>query len=239
MSAELLSGLLPLLSALISFVFAYFVFQRWRGRKRLYLLFWGIGLLLYGIGGAAEAYYGLIGWSPWVFRLWYLCGAVLVAAWLGQGTVFLLMRRQVAWALFALLAAGSVYAAYKVFTATLDPGLMIAGELSGHAITSSGVRILTPFFNLYGTVMLVGGAVYSAWIFWRKRVLLNRTIGNIFIAAGALAPAFGGAFQRAGMPIVLYLGELLGAVLMFTGFVYATRKVDEEKEQRRLERAAA
>lgn len=97
MSLDLFSGILPLLSAIISFVFAYFVFSRWRRRRRLYLLFWGIGLLLYGIGGAAEAYYGLFGWQPWVFRLWYLCGAILVAAWLGQGTVFLLMRKRVAW----------------------------------------------------------------------------------------------------------------------------------------------
>ena len=157
MSLDLFSGILPLLSAIISFVFAYFVFSRWRRRRRLYLLFWGIGLLLYGIGGAAEAYYGLFGWQPWVFRLWYLCGAILVAAWLGQGTVFLLMRKRVAWTLFALLLLGSIYAAYKVFTATLDPGLMLAGELRGHAITSSGVRMLTPFFNIYGTVMLVRG----------------------------------------------------------------------------------
>ncbi len=226
MSAELLNGLLPLTSSIITFIFAFFVFRRWQYRHRLYLLFWGIGLLFYATGGAMEAYYGLIGWHPLVFRVWYLLGAVLVAAWLGQGTVFLLMRRKWAWALFAILAVGSLYAAYKVFTATLDPALMIGSELSGHAITSGGVRVLTPFFNIYGVLMLVGGAAYSAWIFWRKRVLLNRVIGNILIAVGALAPGFGGAFQRAGMPYALYIGEFLGAVLMFMGFMRATHKDD-------------
>jgi len=224
MSTELINGILPLTSSLITFIFAYFVFQRWLRRHRLYLLFWGVGLVFYGIGGAMEAYYGLIGWHPLVFRIWYLFGAVLVAAWLGQGTVFLLMRRKLAWILFALLAVGSLYATYKVFSATLDPSLMIGGELSGHAITSSGVRVLTPFFNIYGVLMLVGGAAYSAWIFWRKRVLLNRVIGNLFIAVGALAPGFGGAFQRGGLPYALYIGEFLGAVLMFIGFMKATHK---------------
>jgi len=224
MSTQLINGILPLTSTLITFIFAYFVFRRWSQRRRLYLLFWGVGLLFYGIGGAMEAYYGLIGWRPLVFRIWYLFGAVLVAAWLGQGTVFLLMRRKLAWILFALLAVGSLYATYKVFSATLDPSLMIGGELSGHAITSSGVRVLTPFFNIYGVLMLVGGAAYSAWIFWRKRVLLNRVIGNLFIAVGALAPGFGGAFQRAGLPYALYIGEFLGAVLMFIGFMRATHK---------------
>jgi len=127
-----------------------------------------------------------------------------------------------------VLAVGSLYATFKVFTAQLDPSLMLGGELSGHAITSGGVRMLTPFFNIFGLLLLAGGAIYSAWIFWRKRVLLNRVIGNILIAVGALAPGFGGAAQRAGMPIALYVGELLGAVLMFIGFMYATHMVGEK-----------
>ena len=229
MSVELLNGILPLASSLVAFVFAVIVLKRWSTRKRLYLLFWGIGLFYYAIGGAMEAWYGLVGWSPWVFRLWYLFGAILVAAWLGQGTVFLLVRRTWAWTLFGILAVGSIYAVYKVFTAQLDPSLMIGHELSGHAITSGGVRILTPFFNLYGLLMLVGGAAWSAWLFWRKRVLLNRVTGNILIAVGALAPGFGGAFQRAGLPLALYAGEFIGAVLMFIGFLYATHPAPAQK----------
>lgn len=228
MSTGLLNGVLPLISSVITFVFAYYVLKRWTLRRRNHLLFWGIGLIFYAIGGAMEAYYGLIGWSPLVFRLWYLFGAVLVAAWLGQGTVFLFARPKVAWTLFTILAIGSLYAAFKVFSAALDPSQMIGHELSGHAIMTGGVRVLTPFFNLYGLVMLVGGAVYSAWLFWRKRVLLNRVTGNILIALGALAPGFGGAFQRAGIPLALYLGELIGAVLMFIGFLYATRQIGEQ-----------
>jgi hypothetical protein len=85
-----------------------------------------------------------------------------------------------------------------------------------------GVRVLTPFFNLYGTVTLVGGAAWSAWLFWRKRILLHRTIGNILIAVGAILPAFGGTFSRMGVPSALYIGELLGSVLMFAGFIRAT-----------------
>ncbi len=219
-----LSGLLPLLSSVIAFIFAALVWQRWYQKRRLHNLFWGIGLLFYGIGGAMEAYYGLIGWHPLVFRLWYLSGAVLVAAWLGQGTAFLLLKRRVAWVLLAILTLGSVYAAYKVFTAQLDPMQMLGHELSGHAIVSPGVRVLTPFFNLYGVILLAGGAVYSAWLFWRKRVLLHRVLGNLFIALGALSPAFGGALQRLGIPAVLYLSELVGVILIFIGFQYAVRE---------------
>jgi hypothetical protein len=218
---------LPFTSCVISFIFAFFVFKRYLVRKGPHLLLWGIGLVFYGIGGFCEAYYGAFGWNPLVFRLWYLCGAILVAAWLGQGTVYLLANRKWANGLMVLLALGSLYGLIRVFSAQLDPSLMTTSvhtgsELSGHAIVTPGVRTLTPFFNLYGTVTLVGGAAWSAWIFWRKRILLHRTIGNILIAVGAILPAFGGTFSRFGVPGTLYLGELLGAVLMFIGFIRAT-----------------
>ena len=78
-----------------------------------------------------------------------------------------------------------------------------------------------------GTVTLTGGALYSAWLFWRKRVLPNRMIGNLLIAAGAMAPAFGGALNRFGLP-GLYIGEFIGVFLMYIGFVQATATITEQ-----------
>ncbi|TLN20886.1 hypothetical protein FDZ74_05305 [bacterium] len=224
---------LPILSMIVSFIFAGFVFSRYLKRRGAHLLLWTIGMLFYGLGGAAEGYYGLFGWNPLVFRIWYLCGAVLVAAWLGQGTVYLLMKRRTANILMIVLGLGSLYAAYAVFSAQLDPALMTSSlhtgsELSGKAITTPGVRMLTPFFNLYGTLTLVGGAIYSAFLFWRKRVLLHRAIGNVLIAAGAILPAFGGTFSRFGIPGALYISELLGAILLFIGFLRATTPIGEK-----------
>ncbi len=228
--------LLPFLSAIVSFIFAFFVFKRYAEKRRLHLLLWGLGMLFYGIGGFCEAYFGAFGWNSLIFRLWYLFGAILVAAWLGQGTVYLLAKRNLANGLMVMLLAGSLYAAFKIFTAQLDPTLLTTSvhtgsELSGHAIVTPGIRSLTPIFNLYGVVTLVGGAVYSAWIFYRKRILLHRVIGNILIAAGALAPAFGGAFSRFGIPGALYIGELFGAVLMFIGFMRATTPMAEKSPE--------
>ena len=195
------------------------------------MLLWGIGMIFYGIGGFCEGYFGAFGWNPTIFRLWYLFGAILVAAWLGQGTVYLLAKRTWAHSLMVLLALGSIFGLVRVFGAELDPTLMTTSlhtgsEMSGHAIVTPGVRSLTPFFNLYGTVALVGGAAYSAWIFWKKRVLLNRTIGNILIAVGAMLPAFGGTFSRMGLSGALYISELLGAIIMFIGFMQAIKGPD-------------
>ena len=226
--------LIPFISAIISFIFAFVVFNRYRNKGGAHLLLWGLGMTFYGIGGFCEAYFGAFGWNVLVYRLWYLFGAILVAAWLGQGTVYLLAKRRWANITMVVLGVGSLYAAIRIFGAELDPSLLTTSvhtgsELSGHAIVTPGIRTLTPLFNLYGVVTLVGGAVYSAWIFYRKRVLLHRTIGNILIAVGALAPAFGGAFSRFGVPGALYIGELLGAILMFAGFIRATTPMTEKQ----------
>ncbi len=230
-----MNTLLPFGSSLISCAFAVVLFVRFWQRRGLHLLLWGIGMIFYGIGGFCEGYFGAFGWNPLIFRLWYLFGAILVAAWLGQGTVYLLAKKTWAHGLLILLTLGSIYGLIRVFGAELDPNLMTTSlhtgsEMSGHAIVSSGVRSLTPFFNLYGTVALVGGAAYSAWIFWKKRVLLHRTIGNIMIALGAMLPAFGGTFSRMGISGALYISEFLGAVLMFIGFIRATSPIEDMEE---------
>ena len=82
--------------------------------------------------------------------------------------------------------------------------------------------LLTILLNIYGTLTLVGGAIYSAYLFWRKKILANRMFGNILIALGALSPAMGGTLLRAGLTDMLYLSELVGATLMFIGFLMAT-----------------
>lgn len=225
-----ISTVLPSISFLVSITFAAFIFRRYLLKRGAHLLLWGIGMTFYALGGFCEAANAALGWNPLIFRLWYLFGAILVAAWLGQGTVYLLAKRRLANLLMGILVVGSIYAGYRIFTAQLDPSLMTSSlhtgsELSGSAIVTSGVRSLTPFFNLYGTLALVGGAGYSAWLFFRKRILLHRTIGNVLIAAGALMPAFGGTFSRMGIPNALYISELLGAVLMFIGFIRATTPI--------------
>jgi len=89
-------------------------------------------------------------------------------------------------------------------------------------VRSTPITILTILLNIYGTLALVGGAIYSAYLFFRKRVLINRVIGNILIAAGALFPAMAGSFVGAGIVDMLYLSELIGVVLMYIGFLQAT-----------------
>lgn len=83
---------LPLASSLLSFVFAVFLLDQWRERRRPYQLIWTIGMLMYGVSAGTEFLGGALGWSEPLYRAWYLTGAVWVAGWLGLGTMYLLAK---------------------------------------------------------------------------------------------------------------------------------------------------
>ncbi len=220
---------LPILTTIITFVFAIAVFNRFKDRHGAHLLLWGIGLVLYGIGAITEVVM-LFTFNAVALRLWYLSGAMLTAAWLGEGTINLLVRRRgIAPTLNVILIVVSLLAVALVFLAPITPAAAnyntaqpITSQYEDILTRSGFVVLLTILLNTYGTFTLVGGAIYSAYIFWRKRVLFNRMIGNILIAAGAILPALGGSFIKIGLPDFLYVSEFLGAVLMYVGFLQAT-----------------
>lgn len=259
-----LTLILPFISTAIMLVFVIFVLRRYVESRKLHFLFWGIGLAMFGAGSFAEAYLS-IAWSPWVFFMWYLFGAALNAAWIGHGTLHLLVRKPWAHAVTAILLLGSVWATMlmlntlplldsEVFNRSvaiseqygskvveagdeLEPGaLTVEQEYRGEQVTvrrgllplGSTVRLSTPFFNIYGLITLVGGAIWSAYLFWRKRVLPNRVIGNVLIASGALLISFASTLTRLGYGQFLYLAELLSAVIMFSGFLVTAKPQNED-----------
>jgi hypothetical protein len=218
---------LPYLSTIVTFAFTVAVYNRYRQRGGIHLLLWAIGLLFYGLGTLSEVTLSLT-FNVIVLKIWYLMGAMLTAAWLGMGSVHLLVRKgSTAMVITWILAAVSLLAAILVFVAPQTSSAynvaLPASEQYKDIFTRSGLIILfTILLNIYGTLTLVGGAIYSAFLFWRKKILANRMFGNILIAAGALSPAMGGSFLKAGLADMLYLSELIGAILMFIGFLMAT-----------------
>lgn len=235
---------ISILSTIITFAFAVAVISRYSKKGGVHLLLWGIGLFFYGLGTLSEAVLAFT-FIPLAVKVWYLAGAMLTAAWLGEGTIHLLIRRRgVAPAFTAVLAVVSLIAAILVLTAPITPAAAsysvvkpVSSQYQSILVRSTGITVLTILLNIYGTIALVGGAVYSAYLFWRKRVLINRVAGNILIAVGALMPAMGGSFIKAGLTDWLYLSEFLGAVLMYVGFLQATAG-KQVKEKENLQTAA-
>jgi len=213
--------LLPLLSTLVTLVFACVVFDQYLARRRPYQLVWSLGLLWYFLGTGSEFIAGFSGWSDGLYRVWYLTGAIFVAAYLGMGTLYLLTPRRFANVVMALLVLGSLFALYSVATAPINPeDLALTGnEVRPHATMPGVVRWQAIILNTFGTIALVGGAIYSAWVFWRRRILAYRVVSNVLIAAGALIVAASGSLAGLGNPSYLFLGEFLGVVVIFLGFL--------------------
>lgn len=209
---------IPLVSAIVSFVFALTVLDQFFARRKPYQLVWSIGLFMYAVSTFTEFWYFNFGLNQVIYRLWYLFGAIFVAAYLGMGTLYLLTRRRTAHIIMGILGVISLYAAVRAATVALD--ISNLPTLTGTAFPLDMRLILTPLFNTFGTLALVGGAIYSAWAFWRRRVLPYRVVSNILIAIGAILPAVGGTHVRlgGGLPLFIVL-ELLGIIIIFVGFL--------------------
>ncbi len=232
MQALSVSLVFSLITAAVSAVFAAVVLRRWWEKRRPHELAWGIGLLLYFLGALSQAVLAVT-WNPTFYALWYWAGAIAVAPWLGQGTVYLLVRRgsiarnvQMALVLVSLMTLPWALFLTPLNPAAWHPGVNLVA-ITNDILQKGGVRAFVPIMNIWGTVALVGGALYSARLFRRKQIMRNRMIGNWLIAAGALFPAFAGALIRLGVPELKYPGEMIGVILIFAGFVLASQAVDE------------
>lgn len=236
MSFTLIIGLL---TTAVSAVMAAQLLNRYRLRGGMHLLLWGLGLVLYFVAGFCEVVLAF-GWNDLAFRLWYWSGALLIPPVLGQGTLHLLARRGNAAAIMTVvLAVVAVASLVWMFSLQLDASRFNPAEDIGRFLTESyrailpqsGVRrVLPPILNGYGTLLLTGGAVYSAYLFLRKQILPNRVLGNVLIAAGGLLPAAGGAVIKLAETVPAlsefgsvfkYVAIFIGLLLLFAGFQLA------------------
>ena len=212
------NAIIPLISTVVSIAFAVTILDQYFARRRPYQLIWAIGMFMYGISTFTEFWTGTWGLTATIYRFWYLFGAICSAAYLGMGTLYLLMKRRAANIIMGILLVLTVYSLIRIFAFPIN---VTGTSLSDLKVMPVDIVSVTGLLNVFGTVALVGGAVWSAWIFWRKRILAHRVIYNVLIALGAMMPAIGGTLLRFGSPglTLFFLLELSGAVIMFIGFL--------------------
>ena len=215
---------IPILTTIVAIAFAPIVYRRWQRRRPApHLWWWALGIALYGVGTFTESWTTLFGWNETVFRSWYVAGALLGGAPLAQGTVYLLFSRRTANIMAACLMVAVAVAAATVFMTPIRMELVEAHRLTGAVMEWQWVRAFSPFINTYAFIFLVGGAAWSAWHFREGADARNRFIGNVFIAVGALLPGIGGMATRMGHTEVLYVMELIGLLLIWSGYRYNVR----------------
>ncbi|MFO7588008.1 MAG: hypothetical protein R6X22_08035 [Gemmatimonadota bacterium] len=215
----------PIATSVFATWFGVVLMRRYRTRGGLHHLWWGIGAFAYAAGTITESLTTLLGWQEPLFRAWYISGALLGGFPLAQGTVYLLFDRRKAHRMAAGILGVVAVASVFVLLTPIDRSLVEPHRLSGNVMEWTWVRAFSPFINLYAATFLIGGAVYSALRYRKLPGMRNRTVGNWFIAVGALLPGIGGSFTRMGHVEVLYVTELIGIFLIYVGFRFATRPV--------------
>jgi hypothetical protein len=208
------NSLLPLAAALLALLFTILLLLSFRRRHAGEKLLWAGGFALFAAATACEAAAQGSGWSPGLFRGYYLCGGVLTVGWLGAGSAWLQLPRRSRDALAGGLLVATLAATAAVLLAPVSASILAHapggrppadGALGGHAF------IWAIALNSLGTVFLLGGALYSMA---RRR----RVRANLWIACGALVLALSTSMTRVGEYSFVYVGELVGIALMFAGF---------------------
>ncbi|KAA3632999.1 MAG: hypothetical protein DWP97_09985 [Calditrichaeota bacterium] len=216
---------IPILTTFISALFAISILTRFTTKKgAFYLLWWGIGVAVYGLGTLVESYHTLMGWSELNFKLWYIFGALLGGAPLAIGSIYLLLGKKVGHASVIILTVTVSILSLFVFLSPIKTELIDPNVLNSNVLGWQDIRKVSPFINGLAAIFLIGGAIYSALNYRKKPEMRNRYIGNIYIAIGAILPGIGGGFSRAGFTEALYIGEFIGILLIWYGYVYCRRE---------------
>lgn len=234
-------GYLPIATSLLAFAFTAVLYRHLkRSGGARHLLWWTIGVFLFGVGAGTEALTTLLGWQEPLFRAWYVTGAILGAAPLAQGTAYLLLERSTADRLTTYLIYFAALASTFVILTPLDMAAVDPDRLEADVIEWTWVRAFSPLLNTYALVMLGGGAGWSAWRY-RKRGdgSKSRVWGNTSIAAGTVVVGVGGGFARAGIVEVLYVAEVIGLLLIWWGYRMMATDSRRSIHRAQLEASAA
>jgi drug/metabolite transporter (DMT)-like permease len=228
----------PMAAAVVSALFCALVAQQWVRKGRPHQGAWAAALLMFAVASFAAAI-GMLGeWSPALFRLYYLFGAIINVPFLGAGTIYLLARRPLGHAFALIVVVGAIFAAGVVFGARLDPEPLAraTGEIpSGRDVWIEVLpRTLSRYYSFAGLFIVVAGALWSSWRLAQQRSerLRGLAIGNILIAVGTLVVGVASQFARYGRGSVFAVGLLVGVSVMFAGFLRTRPPIPREEQPR-------
>lgn len=213
----------PAFSALVSTACVVLIGRDALRRPSPDKLAWIVAFALFSVAAGAEVVGSLAGWSPLLVRVYYVAGAMLVVGFLGLGQLYLLFADRL-----ARIGPGVALFMVAVAVALISDAPIASDRLAPegwHALERGPALIaVTVALNVGGTAIVVAGALYSAWQFWRRRIFRHRMIGCVLIALGTLTVASGGTLTRFGQPEYLYIAMAIGVTVIFAGYLEARRR---------------
>jgi hypothetical protein len=206
---------LAVAAAIVAF---WFALATWRAAsdRNIALRVWSVALAQFGFACLALAWGIALGWTPLVYRAFYLFGAVLNVAWLALGTVWLLAPRPVALTFNALFAAGAGISSALVMTSGLAPGALdalVSAQLPHPRDVMGDVpRTISRIFSIGGSSVVLAGLVAS--------LVRRRSAGGMaLLAVGVVIAGVASELMRLGYVAAFCAGLVVGIAVMYAGFV--------------------
>lgn len=213
----------PSLATLISLACAILATRRYVARHRAYELSWAIAFGFFALGAGAATVGYLVGWTPLLVRLFYASGAILTTAFLGFGSLYLLLGTRLdRWGPGAMMIA-TAFTFASVFNTAVDPARL--GE-AWYALQTAGTptKFLAIVANIFGATVVVGGALYSVSVGLRRGMPRERAFGALLIAIGTLVVASGSSLIRLmGDTAFLFVAMAPGVAIIMAGYLLANR----------------
>ncbi|MCX7619493.1 MAG: hypothetical protein N2037_01465 [Acidimicrobiales bacterium] len=217
-------------ATLIAIAFAFSTLERYLRARKRHELMWTLSLFMFAAGSLGLWMGAAFGWGEFNFKVFYLFGAILNVPFLALGTVHLLTRNQrrsdviaASVALLSAFATGIVVASPVI--GTIDPRTLPRGS----EVFGLGPRILAAVASGLASVVIIGGAVWSAL----RLVLSHRKPGhatllspgrlalaNVLIAIGTLILGAGGLSNSVLDAMDTFAVSLVvGIAVIFGGFL--------------------
>jgi hypothetical protein len=211
-------------ATLVSTAFAFSTLDRWLRRRRPHELAWSISLGLFALGSAALWWAEAHGWSLNSFRVFYLAGAILNVPWLALGTVYLLGGERLGRHVQRGVVALSWLSVGIVLFAPTKHGVGGSELPTGKDVFGVAPRVLAAVGSGVSALVIIGGALYSAWRLVRRRRASaapgRLALGNVLIAVGTVVLSASGSLSgRLGKDRSFVVTLLVGIAVLFAGFL--------------------
>jgi hypothetical protein len=207
-------------ATLLALAFALSTLERWVDRRRPHEAAWTIALFLFA--AASFALWGGVafGWNGVWFRLFYLFGAIINVPYLALGTVYLLWPGQLARRVAVGVNAFAAFSAGVIVAAPLTAPIVADTLPQGSDVFGALPRVLAGVGSAVASLVIIGGAMWSAARFAGRRSTRRLAGANVLIALGTIILGAGGILNSVldemdGFAVSL----VLGITVLFAGFL--------------------
>ncbi|GBL20677.1 hypothetical protein EMGBS4_07370 [Acidimicrobiaceae bacterium] len=223
-------------ATLIACAFAMLTFDRWQIRGQAHDLAWTIAMILFAIGSLALWWAETTGWTLFIFKIFFVSGAVLNVAWLALGTIYLLTGTKTGDRVRKCLTSLSAFSIGVVLIAPAKREIIDGEFPSARQLFGVTPRVLAAVGSGVPALIIIFGALWSTFRVIRKatptmsqknlRIVKSPkrlALGNVLVATGTLVlSASGSVAGRLGKDRAFAVTLLIGLCILFAGFLVAS-----------------